>query len=68
MVLACPLVQDGPESGDAAQTATAAQGLLQAFGNYFLVSFSSMLVFALMIVVLLLAALVANSVGYSPPG
>jgi branched-subunit amino acid ABC-type transport system permease component len=30
-----------------------AVGLLQAFGNYFLVNFSSMLVFALMIVVLL---------------
>ena len=30
-----------------------AVGLLQAFGNYYLVSFSSMLVFALMIVVLL---------------
>jgi len=30
-----------------------AVGLLQAFGNYFLVSFSSMLVFALMIAVLL---------------
>jgi branched-subunit amino acid ABC-type transport system permease component len=31
-----------------------AVGLLQAFGNYFLVSFSSMLVFGLMIVVLLI--------------